>query len=83
MKLITSHIKKKFPKAKIYGFAFSIGANVMAKFAAETKENCPFSGIYCVSNVFDLQITSNYFQSFPNFFLYSKKIAAFVLSNYL
>jgi predicted alpha/beta-fold hydrolase len=46
------------PQALLYGAGFSLGANILLKYAGETGKDCPFSGLVSIANPFDLTATN-------------------------
>ena len=46
------------PQALLYGAGFSLGANILLKYAGETGKDCPFSGLISIANPFDLTATN-------------------------
>jgi predicted alpha/beta-fold hydrolase len=42
----------------LYGCGFSLGANILLKFAGETGSECPFTGLVSIANPFDLTATN-------------------------
>ncbi|KAJ3206607.1 hypothetical protein HK099_000495, partial [Clydaea vesicula] len=54
LRLVVKHIHAKFPKAKLCGVGFSLGANIMTKYVGEEGVNCLFSAFVSVANPYDL-----------------------------
>ncbi|ORX73874.1 hypothetical protein DL89DRAFT_211975, partial [Linderina pennispora] len=48
------HVQKRFPQSKLVGIGFSLGANLVTKFAGEQGESCPLKAVVAVCNPFDL-----------------------------
>ncbi|OBZ66910.1 hypothetical protein A0H81_13256 [Grifola frondosa] len=44
---------RTFPDCSMYGIGFSLGANIMTKYAGEEGEDCPLSGMVVLANVWD------------------------------
>ena len=42
----------------LLGAGYSLGANILLKFAGETAEDCPFDGLLSIANPFDLTATN-------------------------
>ncbi|KAJ1941430.1 hypothetical protein EC988_006762, partial [Linderina pennispora] len=39
------HVQKRFPQSKLVGIGFSLGANLVTKFAGEQGESCPLKAV--------------------------------------
>ena len=42
----------------LFGCGYSLGANILLKYAGETGDHCPFSGLLSIANPFDLTATN-------------------------
>ncbi|KAI8322044.1 AB-hydrolase YheT [Martensiomyces pterosporus] len=54
-----SHVQGRFPNSKLIGIGYSLGANLVTKFAGEQGENCPLAAAISVCNPFDLKASSD------------------------
>jgi predicted alpha/beta-fold hydrolase len=54
LELAINHLIKRDPSAVIFGVGFSIGANVLLKYAGYYGKNCPLVGIVSISNPYDV-----------------------------
>ena len=53
------HIRKKYPKAKVYGVGTSSGGNLALRYAGVTGANCKFDAICAIATPFDVNICSS------------------------
>ncbi|KAJ1989810.1 hypothetical protein GGI25_002624 [Coemansia spiralis] len=67
------HIKARFPKSKLIGIGYSLGANLITKYAGEQGENCPLSAAISVCNPYDLAASTDAIElpTFRNKYLYT------------
>ncbi|KZT24132.1 AB-hydrolase YheT [Neolentinus lepideus HHB14362 ss-1] len=47
------YLTTTFPGHKLFGIGFSLGANVLVKYAGEEGKRCPLSGIISLGNIWD------------------------------
>ena len=53
-----NHIRERIPNAALFGIGFSLGANVLTNYVAETGPDCPLVGMISIANPFDfLQVS--------------------------
>ncbi|KAJ2157406.1 hypothetical protein GGF46_004530 [Coemansia sp. RSA 552] len=67
------HIRRRFPDSGLVGVGFSLGANLVTKYAGEQGEACPLQGVVSVCNPYDLAASSDAIEapSFRNKHLYA------------
>lgn len=70
---IIKHIRAKYVNADIYGVSYSMGANLLLKYAGESKSN-ELKGIVSISNPLDLTKSNYMFSQFFGKHLYSSVI---------
>jgi predicted alpha/beta-fold hydrolase len=57
--LVVNHVKRKVGQnSMLLGAGYSLGANILLKFAGQSSENCPFDGLLSIANPFDLTATN-------------------------
>ncbi|KAI0634084.1 AB-hydrolase YheT [Trametes polyzona] len=49
-----------FPEARVYGAGFSLGANILAKYAGEEGDKCPLQALVTLANPWDFTQGANY-----------------------
>ncbi|KAH9937799.1 AB-hydrolase YheT [Epithele typhae] len=52
-----------FPSCSMYGLGFSLGANILTKYAGEEGEGCPLSGLVTLANPWDFVYGSHFLPS--------------------
>jgi predicted alpha/beta-fold hydrolase len=53
LELSVDHILKKDPNAVLFGAGFSLGANILLKYAGKMGKNCPMIGLLSIGNPYD------------------------------
>ncbi|KAI1792371.1 AB-hydrolase YheT [Ganoderma leucocontextum] len=56
-------ISTTFPGCRMYGLGFSLGANILAKYAGEEGEQCPLQGLVTLANPWNFLEGSHYLPS--------------------
>ena len=54
-----TYIRKKYPKAKLYGVGTSSGGNLALRYAGKTGKDCKFDAICAIATPFDINICSS------------------------
>ncbi|TFK46698.1 AB-hydrolase YheT, partial [Heliocybe sulcata] len=47
------YLTTTFPNRRLFGVGFSLGSNLLVKYAGEEGESCPLSGIISLANIWD------------------------------
>ncbi|KAI8918081.1 Alpha/Beta hydrolase protein, partial [Entophlyctis helioformis] len=53
IKYVVGHIINKIPNVSLFAFGFSLGSNVLIKYAGEMGESCPLAGCCSIGNPYD------------------------------
>jgi len=57
---VLGRIREKYPRAALYGVGFSLGSNILTRFAGEEGGQCPLNGFVSICNPYDFhEITSD------------------------
>ncbi|KAJ2780222.1 hypothetical protein H4R18_003574 [Coemansia javaensis] len=51
---VVASIRSRFPECPLLGLSFSLGANIMTKYAGEEGDNCPLTAAIAVGNPYDM-----------------------------
>src|SRR3990167_1498393 len=62
VRAVIKHVKNKYPEAPLIAIGYSLGANYLCKYIGESGENSLLLCGICVSNPFDLTVTSKQLQ---------------------
>ena len=71
---VLMHLKRNYPKSKMYMVGFSIGANVASKYAGMKEEKSLVDGLVSISNPFDVGVASREMAKSKNY-IYGKYMA--------
>lgn len=63
IRAVVVEIHRRFPDAPIVAAGFSLGANILACYLGQEKENCILSAAVCVSCPFNLRTSSDFIES--------------------
>lgn len=63
IRAVVPEIRRRFPDAPIIAAGFSLGANILACYLGQEKENCLISAAVCVSCPFNLRTSSDFIES--------------------
>ncbi|TCD67042.1 hypothetical protein EIP91_000604 [Steccherinum ochraceum] len=63
-----SYVCHMFPRSKVFGLGFSLGANIIAKYVGEEGTQCPLHGVVVLANPWDFKRGSEHIEkaSFAN-----------------
>jgi predicted alpha/beta-fold hydrolase len=57
--LVVDYVQRKVGQnSQIFGAGYSLGANILLKYAGEIAEKCPLAGLLSIANPFDLTATN-------------------------
>ncbi|KAJ3348248.1 hypothetical protein HDU83_001435 [Entophlyctis luteolus] len=59
VRLMIKYIQSKNPRSPLVGVGYSLGANILLKYAGEEAENCPLIAAVSVANPFDFGVCSS------------------------
>eukprot|EP00823_Brevimastigomonas_motovehiculus_P007155 TRINITY_DN6160_c0_g1_i1.p1 TRINITY_DN6160_c0_g1~~TRINITY_DN6160_c0_g1_i1.p1 ORF type:complete len:433 (+),score=33.80 TRINITY_DN6160_c0_g1_i1:125-1423(+) len=74
------HVHRKYPNSPLFGAGYSLGANIIAKYAGEEGDNCLLSGVVSIGNGFDLNKCGKLMaQSLISHYVYSATITHYLV----
>ena len=63
IRAVVAEVHRRFPEAPLIAAGFSLGANLLACYLGQEKENCLLSAAVCVSCPFNLRSSSDFIES--------------------
>eukprot|EP00127_Corallochytrium_limacisporum_P005711 Clim_evm90s210 gene=Clim_evmTU90s210 len=76
LRRIVSYIREEYPSAPLTAVGVSLGSMILTKYCGEEGSRCPFVAGMSISNPWDLKMSTESLESFPNKQTYNSRMAS-------